>query len=512
MKTCFRTLLWLLLLLLLLGGGNAALGEIGISFSPESPRVGDYVDVTVTPDREGAKQIIYELSTPDERVFKGKEDTHFTASFRPRQEAVYTLKVTVIYGKKDQETASVTIPVQGAAPLQQGPEVIYSQKDGWWKKSSYGSSTLEKAGCAIFTLSHAIQRLGFEGEDVLPNALGKKYANCLVKGGTANERLLTFSGSVYDFVTQDDLNESARDIAACLRMGDFFSFSIVIGHIALANGLSEDGTKVHIVDSAPSATFERIKNGTIYYQAEDGSFVPVDSPEALPGARWFFETQHCSGMEYWLDLSYCAKRGMRLIRPQWLKLATADGLRGVSMDQIGSMQCKVLLGEETLRVNTSDLRWACIGSETPQIAVVNKKSGTVFRNGDGDKIAGFKTIQTGTLLLPLRIENDSLYVYYKGVFGYVAKNDVDLLALPEAGFQTGIISLNGKTAGTATVKVRSTDSAKGRVLAEWKLGTPVAVAQQKGDFFLVEGKGLRGWIHEKYLTLNETTETEGAEN
>ena len=34
----------------------------------------------------------------------------------------------------------------------------------------------------------------------------------------------------------------------------------------------------------------------------------------------------------------------------------------------------------------------------------------------------------------------------------------------------------------------------------------MAVLGQDGEFYLVEGKGLRGWIHNKYLTL------EGADN
>ena len=38
-----------------------------ITFSPENPRVGDYVDVTVTADREGAQGVRYTLATPEGR-------------------------------------------------------------------------------------------------------------------------------------------------------------------------------------------------------------------------------------------------------------------------------------------------------------------------------------------------------------------------------------------------------------------------------------------------------------
>ncbi len=249
-----------------------ALSETSVTWEPEDPRMGDYIDVIVSPARENPLSVTYRLDLGDQKVFAGKEDNHYSVSFRPRQKGTYTLTVTLSYGKKDQEQVKVSIPVSGEAPAQMDPSVVYSQKDGWWKKKSYGSSNLEVAGCGIFTLSHAVQRLGFSGEDTLPDTMGKTYAYCLVQGGTANERLLTNAGLIYDFVTQDELEESEEGIATCLRRGDLFSFSIVKGHIALADGLSKDGTKVHIVDSAPSATFERIKNASIYLSQEDDSF------------------------------------------------------------------------------------------------------------------------------------------------------------------------------------------------------------------------------------------------
>ena len=502
----------LLLGALLLLPASAALAESRVTWTPETPRAGDCVDVTVTPERESPQSVTYRLDLGDQKVFAGKEDDHYAVSFRPRKEGTYTLTVTLSWGKKDQEQVKVSIPVRGEAPVQAGSDAVYSQKDGWWKKKSYGSSNLETAGCGIFTLSHAVQRLGFSGEDVLPDTMGETYDYCLVEGGTANERLLTNAGLVYDFVTQDELEESPEGIAACLRRGDLFSFSIVKGHIALADGLSEDGTKVHIVDSAPSATFERIKNGSIWLQEESGSFREIFSPAELPGARYFFETRFYSGGEYWLDLSYCARRGMRLIRPAWLKLSDASGASTVELAQIGTMRSSVIRGEETLTVPTRDLRWNCVGLDQPVVAMVEAKSGTVFRNASGDKISGYKKIAQGTLLIPLEVNKDTVYIQYKGTFGYVARKDVELLPIAKEDGPSGILSYNGRTSGTAMINLRSEAGGK-RKIAELKIGTPVSVVDQKEDSFLVEGKGLRGWIQSEYLTLDQPAgETEEGES
>ena len=104
MTRFWKSLLCLAVLLLAMSCASAC-AEVKLSFSPENPRKGDYVDVTVTPEREGYTEIRYELSTPDGVVYKydskkEKPSAHLTASFRPREEAVYTLTATVVYGKK----------------------------------------------------------------------------------------------------------------------------------------------------------------------------------------------------------------------------------------------------------------------------------------------------------------------------------------------------------------------------------------------------------------------------
>ena len=72
---------------------------------------------------------------------------------------------------------------------------------------------------------------------------------------------------------------------------------------------------MRVVDSAPSATFERIVNASLYYQTRSGMFRAALTLDDLPGARWFFETDEYGGLEYWLPTEYVVKRGVRLILP-----------------------------------------------------------------------------------------------------------------------------------------------------------------------------------------------------
>ena len=83
--TRFLKPLFILVLLLLLLTAASALADPSLTFAPENPRVGDYVDVTVTPDREGAVAVRYSLSTPNGVVYsfnekKEKDSFHCIAS------------------------------------------------------------------------------------------------------------------------------------------------------------------------------------------------------------------------------------------------------------------------------------------------------------------------------------------------------------------------------------------------------------------------------------------------
>ena len=104
--------------LLLLLAVSSALGEVSVSVNPENPRVGDYVNVIVTPDRENPESVSYALFYGDnlEKVFAGKPVQHYDVWCRPRKEGDYTLRITVAYDNKDKETAEVVLPVSGFAP------------------------------------------------------------------------------------------------------------------------------------------------------------------------------------------------------------------------------------------------------------------------------------------------------------------------------------------------------------------------------------------------------------
>lgn len=207
----------------------------------------------------------------------------------------------------------VTVPIAQRAA--ENGFTLYSQQDGWWLDKQYRHSNLQQSGCAIFALSHALQLLGYTDDRILPENLAITYASCLMEGGTVNDALVGRAGDDLGFKTRYELYENLNEIVKKMEeQGAVFSFSVVSGHIAMVAAVSPDHTKFRIIDSAPSATFERIKGGQLYIETEAG-FRPIASLDEIPGIRYYVESNGYGGAEYWLDASYVAKRGVRLIQP-----------------------------------------------------------------------------------------------------------------------------------------------------------------------------------------------------
>lgn len=197
------------------------------------------------------------------------------------------------------------------------PEIsLYSQQDGTWQNDAYRHSNLEQSGCAIFTLSHALQLLGWEEEEVLPQRLAATYASCLLEGGTLNSALIGRAAKDFGFRTRYDLYHNLREIQTKMQSGAVYSFSVVSGHIALVAGVTEDKSKFLIYDSAPSATFERIQNASMYILDDTGAFVTVQDLKDIPGCCYYLQTGAYGGCMYYLDAAYVAQRGVRLIQPR----------------------------------------------------------------------------------------------------------------------------------------------------------------------------------------------------
>ena len=498
----FRNAVFFGILFLALLHAAFAAGETSVSFTPASPRAGDYVDVTVSSDSGSVKGVRYSLSLDGKKIFSSRKPvSRLTASFRPRQEGVYTLEATVLLAGNRSETASAVLPVSGSAPVQRGEDVVYSQMDGWWRRDLYSAShthTLESSGCAIFSLSHALQRMGIDSDEVLPDRLAGAFGQYYSEGlGARTEALITQAGLRFGFQTAHRLVRAEDEIVSFLQRGDLFCLGIASRHVVLADGVDADNRKVHIVDSYPETTFSKLGRTPAYILQEDGTWQTVRSADEIPGIRWFFETSHFGGAGYWLDLDFCASRGLRLIRRPWLTLADADGEISVSADWFGTAQSSVTVGGKTETVSTRNLRWFCEGTDVPTLAVITQAKGAKLTQRNGDPW-DLKPVPWGCVLCALRTDNERVYVYWRGRFCYVRRSDVELTGVPDRDYPAATVIAEGKRANAAVRSYREADE-NSVAAAEWPAGTEVAILDRADGFCFAEGLGCRGWIPETSL-------------
>lgn len=477
---------------------SVSAAEVRVQADRTSLAPGETIRLQVNGD-SGAVSCVYKVTLDGKKIFESKKpDRHFTSAYIPRKAGIYVIEVTVNGPGKTKDTGSVSFEVSGnRTNKSQSSSDVYSQKDGTWESAAYRKSDLETAGCAIFTLSHALHQMGTEGPETEPAALAVRYATCLVKGGTSNLMLINRAAKDFGFITRSELILDQTAIRDALQDGAVFSFSVVLGHIALAGGISDDGSKVLITDSAPTATLERIKKANLYRTDDDGRFVPVTDLSEMPGAVYYFETQHYGGMRYYLDLSYVARRGVRLIQPYQYFIQEAGGERvPVDLTAFGSVQCEVLKDGKTLRIPTAGLQWRTVDG-TRRVATVTGKKAVQLKNGAGKKIA---LVQPCSVVQVLEQKDESVCVRYNGKRGYLPLESVEVTELPEGNIRTGLISVNGKTNGHAKVKMRFTPS--GKIADNWPTGTPVAVLGEKDGSWYVEGRGFRFWVLKEYVTLD----------
>lgn len=280
----------------------------------------------ITAESDSAAAYSFNLYQKGKTLSLENKAPYSTVYFRPTESGVYRLEViaydesgassaaqTSLWVAEQEEIGEFSLEEPGDA---QDAFTLYSQTDGWWKIKKYRKSNLQVSGCAIFTLSHALQLLGHTEESALPENLAITYAACLVDGGTLNASLIGRAAKEFNYSTKSELIKDPGEIKDRFARGAVFSFSVVKGHIALAAGLSEDGEMVHILDSAPSATLERIKNAQLYIPDGRGGFQSITDLSEIPGAKYYFETASFGGLDYYLPMAYVAKRGVRLIQPK----------------------------------------------------------------------------------------------------------------------------------------------------------------------------------------------------
>lgn len=199
---------------------------------------------------------------------------------------------------------------------------IYNQ-DSAWAGISYSGGTLEGCGCGLFSLNHAMQWVGINPVPS-PSSMAETDRNRVFYSNQASY----FSGStgVYGYTATDiwnycyDLDSFRARLIEAFSQGSAVTLHVAGpnswadgqhsgGHYCLGIGISNDGSKVHIVDSSSGTTLGIIRDSSYNAYYYNGSaFVALnknwgvnDTIRAVSGGS---KTAYASGCEYWVDIGF----------------------------------------------------------------------------------------------------------------------------------------------------------------------------------------------------------------
>ena len=247
-------------------------------------------------------------------------------------------------------------------------------------------------------------------------------------------------------------------------------------------------------DSGPAT----VSNPDCSIQVESGT-IKIDDPEVtrapIVGEEWEA-----------LLASVAAQNGSET-PTVWINPATGESTP-VSVKYMGIGRSMVVLNGENTLVNTVDLKWETKAPEDQVLAVVDApKLGYAWlrKNASNSiKNAKIRQIRTDSVLRVISTGKNWTLVDYDGMRGYVLTSALEFFCNDHTDFDTGVISVKGKTTGKDAVHARSRDKGR-RDLGEYQLGTPITVFDIIDEWAEVDICGWHCRIESRYVTLQKGT-------
>ena len=192
-------------------------------------------------------------------------------------------------------------------------------------------------------------------------------------------------------------------------------------------------------------------------------------------------------------------------------LKNADGdLQEVTLVVMGVARSRVKLNGVEITVDTCDLDWVSEAPEKKKIAVVDApiQGNVSIREKTSTKAFKMGQITTGEVVRVVSVKKSWTMVDYYGTRGWVLTSALKFYANEPREYQTGLISVKGRTKGTDTVWIRSEAKNSSRHLKEFRQGTPLVIFEMGPKWTEVDVEGWHCYILSEYVTVDEKPQEE----
>ena len=250
------------------------------------------------------------------------------------------------------------------------------------------------------------------------------------------------------------------------------------------------------VGTSDTDSAQQNPDGSIELESGTGGVDIPDTPRApLEGEEW----------QAVLD-SVAARNGTET-PTVWTDPATGQ-TQAVEVVYMGIGQSMIRLDGREKLVNTVDLSWKTEAPEDKVLAVVDTPKGGYawLRREPNNKITNPKIqqVRTDSVVRVIAAGKNWTLVDYNGTRAYVQSSSLEFFRNDHTDFDTGLLSVNGKTQGKDSVHIRSRD--KGcRDLGEYRLGTPITVFDIVDKWAEIDICGWHCRVLAKHVTLTKET-------
>lgn len=172
---------------------------------------------------------------------------------------------------------------------------------------------------------------------------------------------------------------------------------------------------------------------------------------------------------------------------------------------LGSASSRIKASGATTEVATDDLLLdgVAVGDRLAWI-YAPRQGYCSLRSKASDNGKVLKKCKAGYIVVVLEKGQEYTKINYQGTDGYVLNGCLKYIDETQQPKGTGTIIYSKKKPNVrTTINIRNNADGKSKKVAEWKTGTEVPVYSHPDGWYEVEYDGVRGYIMEKYLQLNE---------
>ena len=172
---------------------------------------------------------------------------------------------------------------------------------------------------------------------------------------------------------------------------------------------------------------------------------------------------------------------------------------------LGSASSRIKASGATTEVATDDLLLdgVAVGDRLAWI-YAPRQGYCSLRSKASDNGKVLKKCKAGYIVVVLEKGQEYTKIDYQGTDGYVLNGCLKYIDKTQQPTGTGTIIYSKKKPNVkTTINIRNNADGKSKKVAEWKTGTEVPVYSHPDGWYEVEYDGVRGYIMEKYLQINE---------